>query len=99
MHGQTRYLADEDGEFVVQVQNAYVRDWLHSRLRYRMTAILSRPSRVRLVMLKMVERVEQEQKKPNSSGGRSEHSGPYRHRHRRTKGGRLFKRGDSKYNP
>ena len=63
VHSQTRYLADEDGEFVVQVQNAYVRDWLHSRLRYRLTAILFRPSRVRPVVLKTVERVEKEQKK------------------------------------
>ena len=50
-------------------------------------------------MLKAVERVEKEQKKkPSSSGGRSEHSGPYRHRHRCTKGGRLFKERDFAYN-
>jgi len=37
----TQLLAYEDGSFIIGVQNAYARDWLHSRLTSKVTRLLS----------------------------------------------------------
>ena len=41
LRNTTTFVAEEDGEFIVRVENAYVREWLAGRLRSRMIKVLN----------------------------------------------------------